>query len=162
MTKVVGRLATCYDSSWMYYSIDSCLPPSPLSTSALSTKAEASNVSAAHVASQAAGPKVQTGLIVGSTIAGFSGIILGVAVIWLILRRRTQKMQLSKLPYELSEDRALAESDALAEKKYPKELWGDHAAVEIGRNSRYEGTMRDAAMPVGWDVNPKIQIRFVP
>ncbi|KAF1969647.1 hypothetical protein BU23DRAFT_652348 [Bimuria novae-zelandiae CBS 107.79] len=26
--KIVGELATCYNSSWIYYSIDGCLPPS--------------------------------------------------------------------------------------------------------------------------------------
>lgn len=161
-TKIVGHLATCYDSSWVFYSIDGCLPPNSSSTRVSSAGATAVGVSAAHVASTTSVPRVQTGIIVGGTVAGFSVVILGVAGVWLILRHRRRKSDASKLTHELSDDRALVESDAAAEKHHPKELWGDHAAVEIGRNSRYEGVMRDAALPVGWRVNPGIQVRFVP
>lgn len=70
------------------------------------------------------------------------------------------------LRHELSEDRALVESDAAAEKKPPKELWADHAAVEIGRNSRFEDSSFSLRTAQGVQnvrgVNPLIRIHYVP
>ncbi|KAF2626560.1 hypothetical protein BU25DRAFT_459262 [Macroventuria anomochaeta] len=160
--KIVGHLATCYDSSWVYYSIDGCLPPTSSSTRVTSMKPTATGPSATKSASATPEPKVHTGVIVGSTVAGVSCVILGLAGMLLVLRRRRKlkSSKPSKPRHELSEDRALAESDAAAEKRHPKELWGDHAAVEIGRNSRFEGMMRDARPVRG--VNPLIQVHYVP
>ena len=158
-TKIVGHLATCYDSSWMYYSIDGCLPPVSTSAKMWSVKPTATGPSATRLASGASETKVHTGVIVGCTVAGVSCFILGLAGVLLVLRRR-RKLLSANPKHELSEDRALAESDAAAEKKHPKELWADHAAVEIGRNSRFEGMMRDTRTVRG--VNPLIQIHFVP
>lgn len=82
----------------------------------------------------------------------------------LILRRRRKKVA-AKEPQELSENGALAESDADAEKKHPRELWADHAAVEIGRNSRFEGLLSSPEQARGTHnirrVNPLVQIRYV-
>lgn len=82
----------------------------------------------------------------------------------LILRRRRKKVA-AKEPQELSENGALAESDADAEKKHPRELWADHAAVEIGRNSRFEDLLSSPEQARGTHnirrVNPLVQIRYV-
>ncbi|KAJ4988583.1 hypothetical protein SVAN01_05874 [Stagonosporopsis vannaccii] len=158
-TKIVGHLATCYDESWVYYSIDGCLPPTLSSTKAVTMVATATGPSAFKGASPAPEPKVHTSVIVGSTIAGVSCFILGLTGALLLLHRR-RRSRAPRPTHELSEDRALAESDAAAEKKYPKELWADHAAVEMGRNSRFEGMMRDERPVRG--VNPSIRICYVP
>jgi hypothetical protein len=91
--------------------------------------------------------------------------MLALTGLLLVLRHR-RKLLVSKPTHELSEDRALAESDADAEKKPPKELWGDDGAVEIGRNSRFEdslsssGLMQEAHSVRG--INPLIRIHYVP
>ncbi|KAJ8113438.1 hypothetical protein OPT61_g4429 [Boeremia exigua] len=159
-TKIVGHLATCYDSSWVYYSIDGCLPP-VASPAKASMKPTATGPSATKDASSTSEPKTHTGVIVGSTVAGVSCVLLGVTGALLILRRR-RKMQTTKPSHELSEDRALAESDAAAEKKHPRELWGDHAAIEIGRNSRFEGMMRDVRPDTIGNLQPKMAIEPFP
>jgi len=159
-TKIVGHLATCYDSSWVYYSIDGCLPPTS-SVKVSSMKPTATGPSATKSASASAtpGPKVHTGVIVGSVVAGVSCVILGLAGTLIILRRRQRALSADE-KHELSEDHARAESDAAAEKKQARELWADHAAVEIGRNSRFEGMMREPRPVKG--VNPLIQVHYVP
>lgn len=160
--KIVAHRATCYDSSWVYYSIDGCLHPGASSVEVSSAKATATmtGLSAARVASSGSG--VHTSVIIGSTVAGVSCIVLGLVGTLLILRRRCRRRPIhpTEPTHELSDDCSLVESDAAAEKKYPLELWGGHAAVEMGRNSRYEGMMREARPVRG--VNPSIQIRFVP
>lgn len=160
VTKIVGHLATCYDSSWVYYSIDGCLPPAS-SSNVPSTKPTATGSSATGNANASAIPEreVHTGVIVGSTVAGVSCVILGLTGALIVLRRR-RKTLFQGRKFELSEDQARAESDATAEKKYARELWADHAAVEIGRNSRFEGMMREPRPMRG--VNPKIQVYYVP
>ncbi|KAH6638771.1 hypothetical protein C7974DRAFT_121287 [Boeremia exigua] len=160
-TKIVGRLATCYDSSWVYYSIDGCLPPPLSSTNPAFMKPTAIGPSASGTASPAAVPesKVHPGVIAGSAVAGVSCVALGLTGALMMVRRRRRR-RTPQPTHELSEDRALAESDAAAERKYPEELWADHAAVEMGRNSRFEERMRDAR-PVR-SVNPSIRICFVP
>ncbi len=163
-TKIVGRLATCYDSSWVYYSIDGCLPPSssttkPYAIKPTATGPSATSATATQAASSTPEPKTHTGVIIGTTVAGVSCFLLGLTGALLIFRRRCHKFEATEQTHELSGDRALAESDAAAEKKHPRELWGDHAAVEIGRNSRFEGMMRDARPVRG--VNPSIRVCYV-
>jgi|SRR5690242_439409 len=118
----------------------------------------ATGPSASKGATPAPKPQVHTGVIVGTTVAGVSCVILGLTGALLLIRRHRRSRD-SATTHELSEDRALTESDAAAEKKHPKELWGDHAAVEMGRNSRFEGMMRDER-PVRV-VNPSIRICHV-
>lgn len=157
-SRIVGHLATCYDSSWVYYSIDGCLPPAS-SIEVSSIKPTATGPSATRTASETPQPKVHTGVIVGSTVAGVSCMILGLTGALVILRRRRRALSEDRV-HELSEDQARAESDAAAEKKQARELWADHAAVEIGRNSRFEGMMREPRPVRG--VNPLIQVLYVP
>jgi hypothetical protein len=160
--KIVGHVATCYDPSWVYYSIDGCLPPtSSAAVSLMKPTATGPSATRSASASASATPesKVNTRVIVGSTVAGVSCVILGLIGALLLLRRR-RKAPAADPKHELSEDQAYAESDAAAEKKHAGELWGDHAAVEIGRNSRFEGMMREPRPVRG--VNPLIQVHYVP
>ncbi|KZM26756.1 hypothetical protein ST47_g2103 [Ascochyta rabiei] len=162
-TKTVGHLATCYDPSWVYYSIDQCLPPTPSSVKVSSVRPTSAGPSATKGASATPESKVHTGVIVGSVVAGISCAVLTLAGMLLVLRRR-RKATPPRPTHELSGDRALAESDAAAERNCPKELWGGHAAVEIGRNSRFEDTSssrstKDAQTLQG--VNPLIRIHYV-
>lgn len=157
-TKIIGHLATCYDSSWVYYSIDGCLPPAS-SSKVSSMKPTATGSSATKIASATPEQEVHTGVIVGSTVAGVSCVILSLTGALIIVHRRRKALSADR-KFELSEDQARAESDAAAEKKHARELWADHAAVEIGRNSRFEGMMREPRPMRG--VNPMVQVHFVP
>lgn len=162
-TKMVGVLATCYNSSWVYYSIDGCLPPVSRSAKVSLIGPTATGPSATESASASASAipdsRVHTRVIVGSTVGGVLCVALGLTGAFLILRRRRRALFVGP-KHELSEDQARAESDAAAKKRYPGELWGDHAAVEIGRNSRIEGMMREPRPARG--VNPLIKICYVP
>lgn len=122
-------------------------------------KPTATGPSATRDASATPEHKVHTGVIVGSTVAGVSCVILGLAGVLLVLRHRRKSLR-PGTKHELSENQALAESDAAPERNRPTELWGDHAAVEIGRNSRFEGMMREARPVRG--VNPLIRVHYVP
>lgn len=129
-----------------------------------SSKPTSSGLSATESVSSNPESKIHAGVIVGSAIGGVSCIILGFTGVLLILRYRGKAI-LCKPTYELPEDRALAESDATAEKKHPGELWADHAAVEIGRNSRSEEspsnqrTIQDVGLVRG--INPLIRVHYV-
>lgn len=124
----------------------------------------ATTLSASGSASVDQESKAHTRIIIGSTVAGTSCIVIALSGMLLISRRRRRRLP-AEPNHELSEDRAIAETDAAAEKQYPKELWGDHAAVEMGRNSRFEnsvparGTMQDLQRVRG--VNPLIRIHYV-
>ena len=122
-------------------------------------KPTATGPSATKIASATPEPKIHTGVIIGSAVAGVSCVILGLAGALIVLRRRRRALSEDR-KHELSEDQARAESDAAAEKKQARELWADHAAVEIGRNSRFEGMMREPRPVRG--VNPLIKVRYVP
>lgn len=161
----MGHLATCYDESWVYYSIDGCLPPVSSSAKALLPQPTATGPSATESTSAASEPKVHTGIIVGSVVAGASCVIITLGGILIVLRRRRRTISASS-GHELSGDRALAESDADAEKKHPKELLGDDGAVEIGRNSRFEDSLprqrTDPKLQEVRGVNPLIRVYYVP
>ena len=128
-------------------------------------KPTATGLSATNSGNTTPESKVHNGVVIGSVVAGVSCVMLALTGLLLVLRRR-RRLVVSKPTHELPEDHALAESDADAEKKHPKELWGDHAAVEIGRNSRYEDSLsssepvREAHTVRG--VNPLIRIHYVP
>jgi hypothetical protein len=85
--------------------------------------------------------------------------------VFVVLRRRHKVIPL-RPAHELAEDRSLAESDAAAEKKSPKELWGGHAAVEMGRNSQFEGSWSSRRTTLDRQglrgVNPLIEVHYVP
>lgn len=129
-----------------------------------SPKPTSTGPSATESANAESESKAHTGIVVGSAVAGTSFIVLALTGVLLILRRRRKRLS-SGPKHELPEDRALAETDAAAEKKHPKELWADHAAVEMGRNSRFEdslpnqGMMQEVQNVRG--VNPLIRIHYV-
>lgn len=123
-TKIVGHLATCYDSSWVYYSIDGCLPPTS-SVKVSSMKPTATGPSATNSAGASASaipePKAYTGVIVGSAVAGVSCIVLGLTGALIVLRRRRKTLSVDK-KHELSEDQARVESDAATQREQAREV----------------------------------------
>jgi hypothetical protein len=75
------------------------------------------------------------GIVAGSLVAAVSVTALILIGFWILSKRRRKSDQASTL--EMPNDHALVEASA-AEKLPPNELWGGHAAVEIGRNSYCE------------------------
>jgi hypothetical protein len=70
------------------------------------------------------------------SISGIALIFLGVLV---LVRRQPRKVVARS--HELSNDCALVETVSM-EKQMAKEMWADHAVVEIGRNSKFEDSLR--------------------
>jgi hypothetical protein len=143
--RAVGRVETCYPSTWKYFSITSCASrASGNSSSEVSstnaTLAPAPESSSTNVESRAK----RKGIVAGSLVAAASVTALVMMGFWILSKRRRKSDQASAL--ELSNDHALVEMPndhalieaSAAEKLRPEELWGGHAAVEIGRNSYYE------------------------
>ncbi|KAF1928217.1 uncharacterized protein M421DRAFT_5285 [Didymella exigua CBS 183.55] len=88
--KIVGHLATCYDSSWVYYSIDGCLPPTSSSAKVPSTKPTAIGPPATKSASATPEPNDHTEVIIGFSVAGLSCVILSLTGALLIRIKRVQ------------------------------------------------------------------------
>lgn len=91
----VDRVATCYNASWIYYSIDFCDPPEDdVRTSSTSTIASATSIasasstisSTASVAPQASRKK-RTGAIAGSVVGGVCALAIVAALVFLYIRR---------------------------------------------------------------------------
>lgn len=89
-TTKVAELATCYNASWVYYSIDMCTLPLPGSTTSPA-------VAAATVTVTASSSSNHTGAIVGGIVGGVAGVALILGLGWWLLwsrrRRRRQKQQ---------------------------------------------------------------------
>ncbi|KAF2467947.1 uncharacterized protein BDR25DRAFT_327148 [Lindgomyces ingoldianus] len=125
-TKIVAELASCYNSSWVYYSIDGCDPPgqTPSAAPTLSTTPQHKNSS-------------NIGAIVGGIVGGVVGIALVIIVIFLCYRQRKGLVALQTPPpsYELPNGAVMELHQS--EKKAHTELYAHEAAVEMGRNSTY-------------------------
>jgi hypothetical protein len=76
---------------------------------------------------------------VGTLVAAISGVGLLLTGIVILLRRR-RLVAMPAMSHELSNDHTIVETSS-AEKQSVKELWGGHAAVEIGRNSQFESSV---------------------
>jgi hypothetical protein len=151
-----------YNSSWVYYSVDGCLPPSsssvilPTSTptsniSSLSTSTSSATVNSSANPNAGSEPKTNyTGIIVGGIVAGVTvvAIVFGVALFHLHRSHRRKKKSFPQPPsYELSIEHMRQEAAANSRRDTEKpmarerptrtELWGHEAATEIGRNSIY-------------------------
>ena len=120
-----ANIATCYNSSWVYYSIDACIPPS--SSSSASSSPTSSSTPQSHHSNH-------TGAIVGGVIGGVAGvaILVGIAILFFVRRRRQQRQQPDK-PHEMP--------DAHVPEMYAKvaepELPAPQGTAELGRNSQY-------------------------
>jgi hypothetical protein len=77
------------------------------------------------------------GMIAGAVVAAVSGLALVATGVVMLMQRRPKAILARS--HELSNDRALVEIVSV-EKNVAKELWGGHAAVEIGRNSQFNMT----------------------
>ncbi|KAH7071268.1 hypothetical protein BKA63DRAFT_70049 [Paraphoma chrysanthemicola] len=129
-TQATCRVGTCYSSSWMYYSIQGCRPST--------VSAASSSTSSSSATGQAPDSHTRRdGVIAGSLVAGVSGATLVFIGVMVLLRRRPSQDGKPGRAHELPDDRGLVETVSI-EKQIPKELWADHVAVEIGRNSKVE------------------------
>lgn len=162
--KIVAELGKCYNSSWIYYSIDGCLRPAsstpiilpsatPSSQSTLSTSTASTTTTSSSTPSTSSSsatstpppdqPSSQTITIIGA-IAGtiaICALFIGILLFWLHRRKTRPEPGPPKPPsYELSQERSLSEagrgSIAVSRRVVPaKEVWAHEAAFEIGRNS---------------------------
>lgn len=140
-TKKVAQLASCYNSTWVYYSIDGCDFPSTLpSSSAKSTPSATSTPTATPKPAGAARPS--TGVIVGGIVGGVSAfcIVFVVAIFFFHRRHRSRKI-LPPPSYELSEDGQVRELSPIYPEKMAKiELYAHethHEVAELGPQSNY-------------------------
>ena len=120
-----ASIATCYNSSWVYYSIDACIPPS--SSSSASSSPTSSSTPQNHHSNH-------TGAIVGGVVGGIAGvaILVGIAIFLFVRRRRQQRQQPNK-PQEMP-DTQVPEMYA---KAVGPELPAPQGTAELGRNSQY-------------------------
>jgi hypothetical protein len=140
-----ANIATCYNSSWVYYSIDSCTSPSSSPTSSSTSQSHHSN---------------HTGAIVGGVVAGVAGVavLVGIAIFFFVRRRRRQRQQ----PHELQELPDAHVSEMYAKQAEP-ELPAPQGTAELGRNSQY---ITPVELPGGYEEHagqaekPKEDIRL--
>ena len=120
-----ANIAMCYNSSWVYYSIDACMPPSP-SSSASSSPTSSSTPQSHHSS--------HTGAIVGGVVGGVAGvaILVGIAIFFFVRRHRQQRQQPDE-PQEMPD----AHIPEMYAKEAEPELPAPQGTAELGRNSQY-------------------------
>ncbi|KAF1993551.1 hypothetical protein P154DRAFT_540316 [Amniculicola lignicola CBS 123094] len=144
----VAEIAQCYNTSWVYYSIDGCdIPTTTPSATPLitdSTPPPTGVASSSATSSATAAPRSShTGIIIGGIVGGvalFALILFGVAFYY--RRRYSTAKRLPPPPppppsYELSNNAMLVELQ-YPEKTVQTEMWAHEPAQEIGRNSSYQ------------------------
>jgi hypothetical protein len=132
--KALGKVETCYSSNWMYYSIEGCRAP----TASVAVGTSVGAVATSFPTNTGGSDKRDTrrdGFIAGTIVATISGAALVFTGVLVLLRRRPRAKPIKS--HELSNEHGLVETLSV-EKQVAKELWADHAAVEIGRNSQFE------------------------
>ncbi|KAG9192678.1 hypothetical protein G6011_11412 [Alternaria panax] len=87
------RVALCYNSSFVYYSIDTCTPPDQISSSSLSATPSSSPSSTPSPSTVSKPKKNNTGAIAGGVVGGVCGLALIVAAILLLRRRKKRHNQ---------------------------------------------------------------------
>jgi len=120
-----ANIATCYNSSWVYYSIDACIPPS--SSSSASSSPTSSSTPQSHHSNH-------TGAIVGGVVAGIAGVavLVGIAIFFFVRRSRWQRQRLDE-PHEMPD----AHVPEMYAKQAEPELPAPQGTAELGRNSQY-------------------------
>lgn len=88
-TYQLAELATCYNASWVYYSIDMCTLPMPGSTSTSTSSAAAATVTVSASSSSSN----HTGAIVGGIVGGVGGLALILGLAWWLLWSRRRRCQ---------------------------------------------------------------------
>jgi hypothetical protein len=134
-------VAECYNSSYVYYSVDACTPPSLISSSSLSASPSASASSTPSPSVTSKPRKSNTGAIAGGVVGGVCGLALIATAIFLLLRRKKKPGQ--QPPEVPSEERREADGSARVELAHndpkqemdskniaPQEL-GDKKSVEL-------------------------------
>lgn len=132
-----AQIAECYNSSFVYYSIDVCIPPDRISSSSLSVTPSSSPSSGEASKLR----KHNTGAIAGGVVGGVCGLALIAAAVFLLLRRKRKPYQ--QPPEVLSDERREAGGSAITEMPHedpkqemdseniaPQEL-GNKPSVEI-------------------------------
>jgi hypothetical protein len=150
----MGRAETCYSSNWMYYSIEGCRAP----TASMAVASSVGAVGTSFPTNTGGNGKSDTrrdGFIAGTIVATISGTALVFTGVLVLLRRRLKVRAI--MSHELSNEHGLVETLSV-EKQVAKELWADHAAVEIGRNSQFEA--REGEQDED-ESNPVIRIHLV-
>ena len=160
--KIVAQLAQCYNSSWVYYSIDGCDIPSTLPASSALPEATSSATPA-----PTANARPSTGVLVGGIIGGVSAFALVFISAMYFLRRHYRSRQPPLPPsHELPGDKALIElSPTYPEKVANIELYG-HDAAELGRHSTHVPPVElpgDLAADIDKKgIKPLIPVHYVP
>ncbi|OAG24757.1 hypothetical protein CC77DRAFT_1017102 [Alternaria alternata] len=92
------QIAECYNSSFVYYSVDACTPPDQISSSSL-IATSSSSPSSTPSSSAVSGPKKNnTGAIAGGVVGGVCGLALIAVAIFLLLRRKKKRDQVPEIP----------------------------------------------------------------
>jgi LPXTG-motif cell wall-anchored protein len=129
----IANIPTCYNTSWIYYSIDECTPPDQLSStsSRASTSSSPTNTPTDTPLPQTS-PTSHTGAIAGGIVGGVCGVALVVGLVFFFVRRNKNRQ--SSVPQQVS-GTPLAE---LSHKDVKHEIYTHKDPVqEIGRNSLY-------------------------
>ncbi|CAN9101443.1 unnamed protein product [Alternaria alternata] len=93
-----AQIAECYNSSFVYYSVDACTPPDQISSSSL-IATSSSSPSSTPSSSAVSGPKKNnTGAIAGGVVGGVCGLALIAVAIFLLLRRKKKRDQVPEIP----------------------------------------------------------------
>jgi hypothetical protein len=160
------RIASCYNASWIYYSIDFCSPPSLVSSSSSNAPSPSSSSSASSLPSASNTPSStstsspepartsHTGAIAGGIVGGVCGLALISGLVFFLVRRRGKSRQQA----ESQQGDTSTRPGELPEEGVKHEMY-THKTVpqEIGRNSVFippaelQGD-EIATKPVGSDV----------
>lgn len=92
-TKIIGSIAVCYNTSWLYWSVDNCVKPSLIPTTTAVTPIETSSTAAATQTSGGGGGGTNVGAIVGGVIGGvaFLAMVAAGALFFLWLQPKKKK-----------------------------------------------------------------------
>ncbi|EUC39638.1 hypothetical protein COCMIDRAFT_10292 [Bipolaris oryzae ATCC 44560] len=127
-----AQIASCYNASWVYYSVDMCTPPNPTINPSRPTGAsnEPNNSN-----------KNNTGAIVGGVVGGVGGLaLIGLTFFVVYRRRRNKKHALAQPPTVPSPPPEAAGDNIneLPQDAVKPEIYTSEAKPhEIGRNSLY-------------------------
>jgi len=127
----IANIPTCYNTSWIYYSIDVCTPPDQLSSSSSSgSKASSPTSTPTDTPSPQNSPTNRTGAIAGGIVGGVCGLALVAGLVYFSLRRNRSHQ--SAVPQQVS-GTPLAE---LSHTDVKHEIYTHKAPLqEMGRNS---------------------------
>ncbi|KAL1799937.1 hypothetical protein ACET3X_000279 [Alternaria dauci] len=103
-----ARIAECYNSSFVYYSVDTCTPPDQISSSPPSSSP--SSTTSPNAVNRP--KKNNTGAIAGGVVGGVCGLALIAAAIYLLLRHKKKHGQVPEIP---SDERGEVGGSAITE-----------------------------------------------